>query len=61
MPETQLPTREQYMTVLHLAGEPCECEAWVKLMKGEVGDDKRCKPCRARKALEAVKKVAEAE
>lgn len=55
------PSRAQYMIALHFAGEPCECESWVKLMRGEVSDDKRCQPCRARKALEMVRRVAEAE
>ena len=57
------PSRAQRMIVEHYAGEPCECPEAAKVLDSEAGGayflSVACKPCRARKALEMVRKVAE--
>jgi hypothetical protein len=52
------PSRENYMAVLDAAGEPCECDPRLELVKTEV-DDSLCKPCQVRKVLNKLAELSE--
>lgn len=57
----RMPTREDYLAIVNISEEPCECGPEVKAMLKEASAAKQimCKPCAARQVLNGVVTLSE--